>query len=135
MQRKTFLTFASLVPMAVGSIALLAPAFLLGELKGAETSGAAEVMARTVGVLLFSVGLVSFLCRADPDSPTLRALLIGNLVIQLGLLPIDPLAYLSGVFVGLGSFVPNTILHVLLAMAFAYYLRAMARGEPRRSEA
>ena len=73
--------------------------------------------------------------RADPHSPTLRALSIGNLVIQLGLPPIDPLAYLSGVFVSLGSFVPNTLLHVVLATAFTYCLRAMGRAEPRRSEA
>lgn len=128
MQRKTFLTIASIIPMAVGSLALVAPALLIGVLKGAETNPAAEVMARTVGVLLLTVGLVSFLVRGEGDSSTLRAVLTGNLVLQLALLPIDPLAYASGVFVGLGSFLPNTILHVVLALAFAYYLRAMSRA-------
>jgi len=128
MHRKTFLTFASLVPMLVGALALFAPAVLIVVVKGAETNGAAEVMARTVGVLLLSIGLVTFLVRGDSDSPTLRAVMIGNLVIQLALMPIDPLAYANGVFVGLGSFVPNTLLHLGLAAAFAYYLRAMHRS-------
>ena len=131
MQRKTFLTLASLVPMLVGALALLSPAVLLVVVKGAETNGAAEVMARTVGVLLACVGVVTFLSRHDPGSTALRAVLIGNLVLQLALLPIDPIAYATGVFVGLGSFVPNTLLHVGLAGAFAYYLRAMPQVAER----
>jgi hypothetical protein len=129
MQRRTFLTITAFVPMAVGALALLAPGFLLGELKGAETNGAAEVMARTVGVLLVSWGVLTFLVRGAPGSSTLRAVLAGNLFLQLAMLPVDPLAYMSGVFVGLGSFVPNTILHVVLAAAFVHFLRRTKDGD------
>ena len=52
---------------------------------------------------------------------------MANLILQLGILPLDPLAYAMGVFTTLGSFVPNTVLHVMLASGFAYYLAKMKR--------
>jgi hypothetical protein len=81
-------------------------------------------MARTVGVLLLAIGLLNFLVRRHGDSPTMRAILTVNLALQLGIMPIDPLAFLSGTYATLGSFVPNTILHVVLATGFAWQLRA-----------
>lgn len=130
--RQLLLTVASLIPVAIGSLALLAPAVLLVDLKGAETSPAAETMARTAGVLLVSVGVVSFLARRAEDSPALRAILAGNLVLQLMIVPIDPLAWLSGAFHGLGSFVPNTVLHVVLALAFGHALWRL-RGDQTKN--
>ena len=66
--------------------------------------------------------------RRHDDSPTMRAVLIVNLVLQLAILPIDPLAFAAGTFTTLGAFLPNTILHVVLAVAFARELRRAARG-------
>lgn len=129
--RSTFLTFIAAVPTLIGALATLAPATLLA-LKGAEPSAAAEVMARTTGVLLLTVGLLTFLVRRDPSSPSLRAVLVSNLVLQLALLPIDPAAFAAGTFVGLASFVPNTVLHVLIAVALGHYLREMGREEEPR---
>src|SRR5687767_9830687 len=122
MSRKTFLTIASLISLVVGVFAVAAPSVFLGSVKMASTSAAAEVMMRTTGVLILSVGLLAFLVRSHPDSATMRAFLFVNLFLQLAILPIDPMAYAMGVFRTLGSFVPNTILHVLLASGFAYYL-------------
>lgn len=126
MTRKTFLTLVSFVTFAVGVFALAAPGVLLGSVKLAAPSEAANVMARTVGILLVTMGVLNFLVRAHADSPTLKAILAANLLLQLGIMPIDPIAYANGVFATLGSFVPNTILHVLLSGGFAYFLLTMS---------
>lgn len=127
MSRKTFLTLVSFTAIAVGTFALLAPSVLIETVKVAAPSGSANVMARTTGILLVAMGLLDFLVRDHEDSPTMRAVLVANIVLQIGILPIDPLAYANGVFTGLGSFLPNTILHVVLASGFAYYLVKMRR--------
>ncbi len=128
MSRKAFLTMTSFVALLVGGLALAAPAVLLGSVKFAAPSASANVMARTVGVLLIAVGVLNFLVRDHEDSRTMRAVLIANLALQLLILPIDPLAYASGTFHTLGSFVPNTILHVVLAGGFVFYLSRMRRA-------
>lgn len=123
MKRSTFLTLASFIALAVGALALVAPAVLLGEVKHAQVTDSALVMARTTGVLLLVVGVLALLVRNHPDSPTMRAILLANLLLQLSILPIDPVAYFTGAFHTLGSFLPNTIIHVLLASGFAYFYR------------
>jgi hypothetical protein len=114
-----------MVAFAVGLFAFSAPGVLIENVKMAAPSDVANVMARTVGILLITVGMLAFLVRGHEDSPTLRSVLIANLVLQVGILPIDPIAYANGVYGTPGSFVPNTIIHVLLASGFAYYLVKM----------
>lgn len=130
MSRKLLLSVTAVTASAVGTFALLAPGALIGAVKLATPSPAAEVMARTVGVLLISVGLLDFLVRAHADSPSLRAILVANLFLQLAILPIDPLAYATGVYATPAAFVPNTILHVVLAAGFARELWPLTRGAP-----
>jgi hypothetical protein len=127
MSRKTFLIITSFAALAIGLFALTSPGVLIESVKYAAPSETANVMARTVGILLVTVGVLDFLVRNDGDSPTMRSILVANLILQLGIMPIDPSAYACGVFKTLGSFVPNTILHVFLAGGFAYYLIKMKR--------
>lgn len=128
MTRKTFLTIHALVALLVGAVALLAPGYLIAGVKQAQSNPAAEVMGRTVGVLIASMGVLAFSVRSHPDSATMRSVLWANLLLQLAILPIDPIAYMSGTFHSLGSFVPNTILHIALASGFVFYLRDMGRA-------
>jgi hypothetical protein len=128
MKRKTFLTIVSCIAMLIGVFSLTLPSVLLESVKVALPSETANVMACTVGVLLISIGILNFMVRGHEDSPTLKSVLIANLILQLGIMPIDPIAYLNGVFTTLGSFMPNTILHIILACGFAYYLSKM-KGE------
>jgi len=125
MKRSTFFTIASGVALAIGFFALSAPGVLIADVKMAAPAAVANVMARTAGVLLITVGILGYLVRNDEDSPTFRSVLIANLILQLGLLPVDPIAYATGVYGSLGSFVPNTVIHILLAGGFAHYLAAM----------
>lgn len=128
MCRKNFLTLAGTIATIVGAIATLAPDFLLTVMKGAVASPSALVMARTTGVLLLFAGGLNLLVRNDPSSPTLRKILIADVALQLMLLPIDPMAWYSGAFTTLGSFLPTLMLHSLLALGSLYYLREMSRA-------
>lgn len=127
MTRRLLLSAFALIPLIIGSIAMLAPQFLLAVLKGADPSPAAEVMARTAGVLLVAIGGLNLAVAGHERSPTLRAVLAFDLAVQLLLLPVDPLGWWSGAFVGLSSFVPNTALHLILAAAFGWWLREDVR--------
>ena len=126
MKRKTFLSVASFIAMAVGTFALVAPAILL-ESKGVATSAATDVWVREVGALLISVGVTLFLVRDHGDSQTLKAFFIGNIMLQFSLLMIEPLAYANGIITKLSGIVPNTMLHVLLAGGFIYYWATMKK--------
>ena len=128
MKRKTFLMGASLIALAVGTFALIFPDVLL-ESKGVAANGAANVWVREVGVLLIAVGIIAFLVRNHEDSSTLKAFFIGNIVLQLGLIPIEPIAYVNGIITKLSGIMPNTILHALLAGGFAYYMARMKTHE------
>lgn len=128
MKRKTFLVGASFIALAVGTFALIFPDVLL-ESKGVAANGAANVWVREVGVLLIAVGIIAFLVRGHDDSQTLKTFFIGNIVLQLGLIPIEPIAYVNGIITKLSGIMPNTILHALLAGGFAYYMVKMKTHE------
>lgn len=131
MKRKTFLTITSVIVLLIGCFALTSPSVLITDVKYAAPSETANVMARTVGILLITVGLLNFLVKDHEDSPTMRSVLIANLVLQIGIMPIDPSAYASGVYRTVGSFAPNTVLHIILASGFIYYLAKMKKGVRR----
>ena len=121
MKRSTFLTTAAFVACAIGSIALFLPAILLVDMKYANPSAEGIVMARTAGAFLLSFGILNFLIRHDTASPTLMHVLMANAALQLLILPVDPLAYVAGVYGSALSFIPNTILHIALLTGFVYY--------------
>ena len=120
MNRKTFLIISSLIALAVGLFALSAPELLL-QSKGVDVNAGTTIWVREVGVMLIAVGITVFMVRNHADSSTLKAVLVGNVVVQLGLLVIEPLAYSAGIITKLAGIAPNTMIHVLLAFGFCYY--------------
>jgi hypothetical protein len=120
MDRKIFLTIASLIALGVGLFALCAPGLLL-QSKGVDVNAGTTIWVREVGVMLIAVGITVFMVRNHVDSPTLKAVLLGNVVVQLGLLVIEPLAYSAGIITKLAGIAPNTMIHVLLASGFGYF--------------
>ncbi len=121
MKRSTFLTLAAFVACLIGAIALFLPAVLLVDMKYANPSATGIVMARTAGAFLLSFGVLNFLVRNDAASSTLMHILMANAVLQLLILPVDPLAYVSGVYGSVLSFAPNTILHIFLFSGFVFF--------------
>jgi len=124
MSREVFLSIVAGVAVCIGGFAVALPGRLLGS-KGVTPTAAASVWVREVGVLIAAIGVTAFLVRDQPDSPTLRALLIGNVVVQLGLLAIEVIACARGVITRLSGIVPNTVLHAMLAAGFTYYASTM----------
>lgn len=124
MNRTSFLTLASLVAFAVAVLALAFPAVLLAG-KGVEPAPSVVVWVREVGVLIFAAGMTTFLARRSNDSPALRAVLIGNAVLHLGLLPIELLAFAQGVITRGSGVAPNSLIHVALAIGFIAFARGV----------
>jgi len=131
--RKVFLTAVAVIAASVGALALAAPGSLLDS-KGGAPSDAAIIWIREVGIMLIAIAIMSALVRDQPDSPTLKAFLIGNLVIQLGLLPIELIGHANGVLTKFSGIAPNSILHVLLAGGFAYFAVKIRSSPHERSE-
>lgn len=128
MTRKTFLTLAAIVALTIGAIALISPLTLIVDMKAATPNDVSLVMARTVGVLLIVFGILNFMVRSHEASATLKSILLANALLQLLILPIDPTAYFSGTYTSIGSFVPNTILHVALFAGFCWFYLATTRA-------
>jgi MFS-type transporter involved in bile tolerance (Atg22 family) len=129
MNRKSFLTLVSAIAMLVGTVALLLPAALLDS-KGVAPNAAASVWAREVGIALISIALIAFSVKGHPDSPTMKAFLMGNAVLQLGLFPIEIMAFANGTLTKLSGIVPNSLLHLGLAAAFVYYAARVQAPPP-----
>jgi hypothetical protein len=123
LRRKHFLSFASVVALGVGSVALAAPQVLLAS-KGIVGNAAASVWMREVGVMLVAVGFIAWRIRAHPDSPTMHAFLWGNALLQFLLLPVEILAYEQGTITNFQGIVPNSILHLLLGFGFVVTARS-----------
>ena len=128
MYRKRFLSFATLVALGVGTVATLFPAALL-ESKGVVPTAATCLWMREVGVMLVAMGVIFVRVRTQPDSPTLRALMAGNLLIQLGLLGVEVAGYADGVITLLSGILPNAVLHVVLALGFGWLWIAPPRPQ------
>ena len=131
MSLRATLTLVGLVACIVGAVCLLAPGWLIGTVKSAEVTGPAITMARTVGVLLTSVGILNLMVRSHPPGRTLHAVMVANLVLQVSILPIDVGAWLVGTYETLGSWVPNTLLHVGLILLLSRHLTGSRDGDRR----
>ena len=70
-------------------------------------------------------GLLLWRAVDDELSATLRAVLVGNALLQLGLLPVELLAWRAGVISQVSGIVPNSVLHLLLAGGFAWFALRM----------
>jgi hypothetical protein len=132
--RSLFLTLSSAVALAIGSVAYALPQVLLESKGVALPNAAAALWVREVGVAIFALGAVMFLVRKQADSPTLRAVFLGNALVQLGLLPIELWAYHEQVITRLAGIVPSSALHAVLAGGFLLFAFRMKGSEHGREE-
>jgi hypothetical protein len=95
-------------------------------------NAAAVLWLREVGVLIFGLGVTLFLLRKHADSATLRAVLFGNAVVHLGLLPLELGAYDANVITQLSGVVPNSALHIVLAGGFVLFGARIRPSVPGR---
>lgn len=122
MPRKTFLSIMGTLGLVVGVVAFLWPGAVLAG-KGVPSDSGTCVWVREVGVLIVALSAIVLLVRNQPDTPAIRAVLWGNVIVHAGLLPIEIVAWLAGVITRLDGIVPNSFLHVLSAVGFAFFAR------------
>jgi hypothetical protein len=126
MNRQAFMVASSLAAFAVGSVALLFPGWILSS-KGVAPSAPIAVWVREVGVLIFAIGLVTFLARKTNDRVAVQAVLLGSATLHLGLLPIELVAYAQGVITKASGIAPNSVLHVALGLGSLHFARKAVR--------
>jgi hypothetical protein len=118
MNIKLFMTVVAASAIGVGTFGIGWPASLL-QSKGADLAPATLVWVREVGILILAQGATTFLMRHQPPSKALRAFLIGGALTQVGLFPIEIVAYAQGAVTRLSGIVPNSLLHLVFAWGFA----------------
>src|SRR5688572_28833406 len=80
MQRNRFLVLAAVVPCLFGAVMLFAPGVMLSNGLAFPIDASAKVTTQWAGYCVLALALINFLCRNDPGSPALRAVMIGNIV-------------------------------------------------------
>lgn len=126
MTLNAFLSIAAVIGIVFGIGMLIVPEQVF-ELYAIPSSEGSKVIARSLGALIFSVGIMNWIARGVEDSVALRAILYGNLAIHLLTLVTDLLALTSGAMSAQGWGL--VILHTLLGGGFAYFVFA----KPTRS--
>lgn len=121
MKRRHFFVLAALVPGIFGSVMMLAPDLMLRNSLATEPEATTRIVTQWVGFGVFSLALINFLCRNDPGSPALRAVMIGNIAFHTLGIGFDVYDHLAG-FMTLSGLISGLVPHALLAMGFAYYL-------------
>ena len=126
MKRQTFLTIAAVVGALPAVLMIAFPAQMMEEMD-AQQSDVANVLLQVVGIMTFSISFILFLTRKDEGSIALRAIIIGNLIMGIGSIPIDWIAYQRGIFTQISSLILSTIIHIIFVIGFIYTLKNLSK--------
>lgn len=126
MKRQTFLTIAAVVGALPAVLMIAFPAQMMEEMD-AQQSDVANVLLQVVGIMTFSISVILFLTRKDEGSIALRAIIIGNLIMGIGSIPIDWIAYQRGIFTQISSLILSTIIHIIFVIGFIYTLKNLSK--------
>lgn len=115
---KIFLTVAALLAWIFGAMMLLAPAPFYAP-TGIALTPMLATLAQAHGATLIGLGVIDWLAR-NADPRVVRAVLIGNLVVQLLSLGVVVRTITLGV--PGTAMAPAIVIHVVLGTLFAYFL-------------
>jgi|ERR1051326_1943558 hypothetical protein len=118
MKLKNFLIIASVVPALFGLSLLFSPASLM-QTNGLAVSGSAIVFAQGVGGLLIGLAVINWYAKKDTDSPIIKGVLIGNILVHLIALVTDAMAISQHVITKNPAF--SLVVHGVFVLAFGYY--------------
>ena len=108
-----------------GAMLLFAPGPFFAPIGVVVTDKIAAV-AQAQGAILVGLGFINFLARDTVDPVALRAVLVGNLVVQLLSLGVAVRAVALGIVPSQGA--PSIVIHVVLGALFALALRRVQAG-------
>ena len=119
MSPRLALIIGAVAAMAFGLALTVAPASMLGGF-GLAVPNEAIVVARDVGVTLIGVGVINWIGRDATGTP-LRAILVGNLVIQALEIVVNGYEIAVGMLPGQAS--GGLVLHLVLGAIFVLAMR------------
>ena len=125
MKLSTFLTINAIMFVPFGIGMLLLPKFIF-PLIGVELDADGLLMASTVGSMLFSFGLICWVAKKEtPNTLGMKAMLMGNLAFH----SIDSFLTGKGAFLEVmnGMGYVFSLMHLLFALGFLYFLRVTSR--------
>lgn len=124
MKQSTFLVISGGLGIIFGLGMIISPNQAM-EMNGITLNEGGIMVARTLGALLFCLGVINVMVRQAEVSSALQAILYGNLAVHVLSLVLDIMAVTSGVVNtnGWGS----VVLHVVLGGGFAYFLFGKAK--------
>lgn len=118
MKLKTYLGLSAVVLAAFGLAMVLMPQNMANGF-GLELNNLGRVLFRDLGSTLLGVAAINWLARGVQDQAGLRAVLLGNLILQV----IETIVNIADIMQGYisSSAWGGVILHVILAVGFAYF--------------
>lgn len=115
---KIFLAVAAVLAWLFGTMLILAPARFYAP-TGIALTPMLATLAQAHGATLIGLGVIDWLAR-NADPRVVRAVLIGNLVVQL--LSLAVVARTISLGVSGAAMTPAIVIHVVLGTLFAYFL-------------
>ena len=123
MKRSIFLLIAAIIAALIGVLSLFLPG-KMAEGFGMTPSPMITFLIRELGAFSLCAGLLNFLVRKDPDSKTLKAILIFNMVYHFIMMPVNFVGLSESVFV-LSQSIPPMIIHLFVGIGSFLYLSKM----------
>lgn len=123
MKRSIFMLIVALLGFLFGLVLLLVPA-MAGEGFGFGASPQVDVLFRAMGGMIFSAGLLNFMVRSHPDSPTIAAVLWFNVAAH----GLSLIVHMMGVAEGtmeMSKIAVGQVTHVFVILGSIIYLMRM----------
>jgi len=114
------LIIGALLAWIFGAMLILVPGPFFAPI-GIPMTDKIATIAQNQGAALIAIGVINFLARGTVDRVALRAVLVGNLVIQVLSLLVTVRALALGIFPPQGA--PSVVIHLALGTLFALALR------------
>jgi hypothetical protein len=95
---------------------------------GIDVTDKVATIAQAQGAILLGLGVANWMMRRVTDAAALRAILVGNLVVQLVSLIVAGRALALGIFPPQGA--PSVVIHTLLGAGFVSSLFRVGRQAP-----
>lgn len=120
MKRSIFLLIAAIIAILIGGISLLFPVKMTEGFGGTSTP-LLIFLVRELGAFSLCAGVLNFLVRNDPDSKTLKAIFIFNILYHMLMLPINFFGISQGAL-SFGQAIPPLIIHLFVGIGSFIYL-------------
>jgi hypothetical protein len=118
MKLKTFLGISAVI-LGLFGLSMIFNSANMAKGFGLDLNDLSVVLFRDLGSTLIGVAVINWMARGTQDTKALKAIVLGNLVIQvLGV--IVNVADITQGYMGSGGWV-GVLLHAVLAAGFAYY--------------